>query len=101
MLRLYVNGSKPKSKSVISHAADFLPIADIFGLFLILSVLLRRGVEVELTREQWPYRPACDKGRENNLGGHLSSDLKSVTLITPISMCTLSPTASEAMAASK
>ena len=37
----------------------------------------------------------------NDLGGHLTSDLKSATLITLVSMCILPPTASEAMAASK
>ena len=42
-----------------------------------------------------PWRPP------NNLGGHLTSDLKSATLITLVSMCTLPPTTSEAMVASK
>ena len=37
----------------------------------------------------------------NDLGGHLTSDLKSATLITLVSMCILPLTASEAMAASK
>ena len=37
----------------------------------------------------------------NDLGGHLTSDLKSGTLITLVSMCILPLTASEAMAASK
>ena len=37
----------------------------------------------------------------NDLGGHLTSDLKSATLITLVFMCILPLTASEAMAASK
>ena len=37
----------------------------------------------------------------NGLGGHLTSDLKSATLITLVSMSILPPTASEAMVASK
>ena len=37
----------------------------------------------------------------NGLGGHMTSDLKSATLNTRVSMCILSPTASEAMVASK
>ena len=37
----------------------------------------------------------------NDLGGHLTSDLKSATLITLVSMCILPLMASEAMAASK
>ena len=35
----------------------------------------------------------------NDLGGHLTSYLKSATLITLVSMCILPPTASEAMTA--
>ena len=37
----------------------------------------------------------------NSLGGHLTSDLKSATLITLVSMCILPLTASKAMVASK
>ena len=37
----------------------------------------------------------------NDLGGHLTSDLKLATLITLVSMCILPLTASEAMATSK
>ena len=37
----------------------------------------------------------------NDLGGHLTSDLKSTTLITLVSMCILPLTASRAMVASK
>ena len=37
----------------------------------------------------------------NDLGGHFTSDLKSASLITLVSMCILPLTASEAMAASK
>ena len=37
----------------------------------------------------------------NDLRGHLTSDLKSATLITLVSMCILPPTASEAMMASE
>ena len=33
----------------------------------------------------------------NDLGGHLTSDLKSATLITLVSMCIFPPTASEAV----
>ena len=36
-----------------------------------------------------------------DLRGHLTSDLKSATLITLVSMCVLPPTASQAMMASK
>ena len=38
---------------------------------------------------------------QNNLRSHLTSDLKSATLITLVFMCILPPTASEAMTASK
>ena len=38
---------------------------------------------------------------QNDLGGHLTSDLKSATLITLVSMCILPLMTSEAMAASK
>ena len=37
----------------------------------------------------------------NGLRGHMTSDLKSTTMITPVFMCILSPTVSEAMVASK
>ena len=37
----------------------------------------------------------------NDLEGHLTSDLKSATLTTLVSMCILPPTASDAMATSK
>ena len=47
-----------------------------------------------LQRPPRPWRP------QNDLGGHLTSDLKSATLITLVSMCILPPTASEAMATS-
>ena len=71
-----------------------------------------------LTRGQWPYIPASTRAMRNrhvvlydlnypskyitpnDLGGHLTSDLKSATLITLVSMCILPLMASEAMAAS-
>ena len=49
-------------------------------------------------RPWWPLRPWWPP---NDLGGHMTSDLTSATLITLVSMCILPPTASEAMAASK
>ena len=72
-----------------------------------------------ITRGQWPYIPALTRAMRNrhvvlydlnnpskyitpnDLGGHLTSDLISATLITLVSMCILPLTASEAMAASK
>ena len=72
-----------------------------------------------LTRGQWPYIPASTRAMRNrhvvlydlnypskyitpnDLGGHLTSDLKSATLITLVSMCILPLTVSEAMAAYK
>ena len=71
------------------------------------------------TRGQWPNIPASTRAMRNrhvvlydlnypskyitpnDLGGHLTSDFKSATLITLVSMCILPLTASEAMAASK
>ena len=71
------------------------------------------------TRGQWPYIPASTRAMRNrylglydlnypskyitpnDLGGHLTSDLTSATLITLVSMCILPLTASEAMATSK
>ena len=75
------------------------------------------------TRGQWPYIPASTRAMRNrhvvlydlnypskyitpnDLGGHLTSDLKSATLITLVSMCILPRiailVASEAMVASK
>ena len=71
------------------------------------------------TRGQWPYIPTSTRAMRNrhvvlydfnypskyitpnDLGGHLTSDLKSATLITLVSMCILPLMASEAMAASK
>ena len=71
------------------------------------------------TSGQWPYIPASTRAMRNShvvlydlnypnkyitpndLGGHLTSDLKSATLITLVSICILPLTASEAMAASK
>ena len=76
-------------------------------------------IEVIVTRGQWPYIPASTRTMRNrhvvlydlnypnkyitpnDRGGHLTSDLKSASLITLVSMCILPPTASEAMAASK
>ena len=42
----------------------------------------------------------CAWRPHNDLRGNLTSDLKSATLITLVSMCTLPPMASEAMATS-
>ena len=47
---------------------------------------------------QWPSRPWWPP---NDLGGHMTSDLTSATLITLVSMCILPPMASEAMTASE
>ena len=73
------------------------------------------AIEREFNKRAMALYTCVDKGNEklacdalwpkyitpNGLGGHMTSDLKSATLNTRVSMCILSPTASEAMVASK
>jgi len=53
---------------------------------------------------QWPprpWRPPRPRQPQNDLRGHMTSDLSSATFITLVSMCILPLTASEAMVTSK
>ena len=68
-----------------------------------ISKLDYPGIHVHIAsnsppRPWWPHKPLRPP---NNLGGHMTSYLKSATLSTLEYMCILPPTASEAMAASK
>ena len=68
-----------------------------FDLRFEISNLDYPGIHVHIASNGLPrpWRPL------NDLRGHLTSDLKSATLITLVSMCILPPTASEAMMASE
>ena len=77
------------------------------------------SVNTKHTRGQWPYIPVWTRAMRNrhvvlydlnypsryitpnDLGGHLTSDLKSATLIALVSVCILPLMASEALVASK